>query len=116
MRPMLAPGRQNVLMHGSVAPSTAAMLAPYNDDPNNSGLPRYEQDDLNKKTAERLQAHFQIGFHAIGDRGNRMALEAFAYARSSVPIRSNPDFRFRIEHAQVVAPEDFTKFKGLRVI
>ncbi len=52
----------------------------------------------------------------LADRGNRMALEAFAYARSSVPIRSNPDFRFRIEHAQVVAPEDFTKFKGLRVI
>ncbi len=113
---MLHTGMLKGFMDGSLGSRTAAMLAPYSDDPKNSGLPRYEQDDLNKKTAERLQAHFQIGFHAIGDRGNRMALEAFSYARNSVPILSLPDFRFRIEHAQVVAPDDFKKFKDLRVI
>src|SRR5260370_29128657 len=48
-------------MDGSLGSRTAAMLAPYSDDPTNSGLPRYEQDALNKKAAERAQAGFQIG-------------------------------------------------------
>jgi predicted amidohydrolase YtcJ len=102
-------------MDGSLGSRTAAMLAPYNDDPKNSGLPRYEQDALNQKAAERAQAGFQLGFHAIGDRGTRMALEAFAYAQQHSPAGSN-DFRYRIEHAQVVAPEDIKEFKDLRVI
>jgi predicted amidohydrolase YtcJ len=102
-------------MDGSLGSRTAAMLAPYDDDPKNSGLPRYEQDALNQKAAERAQAGFQLGFHAIGDRGTRMALDAFAYAEqhSSAATR---DFRHRIEHAQVVAPGDFKKFKDLGLI
>src|SRR5258708_2435730 len=65
--------------------------------------------------AERAQAGFQLGFHAIGDRGARMALEAFAFARQRDP-RATRDFRYRIEHAQVVAPEDYKKFHDLGVI
>jgi predicted amidohydrolase YtcJ len=103
-------------MDGSLGSHTAAMLAPYTDDAKNSGLPRYEQDVLNQKAAERAQAGFQMGFHAIGDRGAHMALEAFAYAEQSIPALSRRDLRFRIEHAQVVAPEDFKKFQNLRVI
>jgi predicted amidohydrolase YtcJ len=102
-------------MDGSLGSRTAAMLAPYNDDLKNSGLPRYEQDALNQKAAERAQAGFQLGFHAIGDRGTRMALEAFAYAEEHSPEGLH-DFRYRIEHAQVVAPEDFKEFKDLGII
>lgn len=98
-------------MDGSLGSRTAAMLAPYSDDPGNSGIPRYEQDALNQKAAERAQAGFQLGFHAIGDRGTRMALAAFASAQAQ-----SPDRRFRIEHAQVVAPEDFETFKDMHVI
>jgi predicted amidohydrolase YtcJ len=100
-------------MDGSLGSRTAAMLAPYADDPKNSGIPRYQQDDLNRKAAERAGNDFQIGFHAIGDRGARMALEAFAFAEQK-SLKKN--LRFRIEHAQVVAPEDFKKFKDLNVI
>jgi predicted amidohydrolase YtcJ len=46
----------------------------------NSGLPRYEAQKLNDMTKERVQAGFQIGFHAIGDKGVQMALDAFAGA------------------------------------
>jgi predicted amidohydrolase YtcJ len=98
-------------MDGSLGSRTAAMLAPYSDDPGNSGIPRYEADALNQKAAERAQAGFQLGFHAIGDRGTRMALAAFASAQEHTPDR-----RFRIEHAQVVAPEDFETFKDMHVI
>src|SRR5262249_11316357 len=81
--------------------------------PKNAGIPRYEQDPLNAKAAERSSAGFQLGFHAIGDRGARMALDAFAFAEQKSGQR---DFRFRIEHDQVIAPDDFKKFKALRVI
>ncbi|MGE5322265.1 MAG: amidohydrolase [Actinomycetota bacterium] len=111
--PMLHTTMLKAFMDGSLGSRTAAMLAPYSDDPKNSGIPRYEQDKLNKMAIERAQAGFQLGFHAIGDRAVRMALEAFAAAEKNSPKR---DFRFRIEHAQVVAPDDFIKFKQLGVI
>lgn len=102
-------------MDGSLGSRTAAMLAPYEDDPKNSGLPRYNQQTLDEKAAERAQAGFQLGFHAIGDRGVRMALDAFAYAEQHTPKGKN-NLRFRVEHAQVVAPKDFEKFRDLGVI
>jgi hypothetical protein len=111
--PMLHTTMLKGFMDGSLGSRTAAMLAPYSDDPKNSGIPRYEQEKLNSMAVERAKAGFQLGFHAIGDRGTHMALEAFALAEKESPKR---DFRFRIEHAQVVAPEDFQKFKQLGVI
>jgi predicted amidohydrolase YtcJ len=111
--PMLHTTMLKGFMDGSLGSRTAAMLAPYDDDPRNAGIPRYEQDALNKLAVERAKAGFQIGFHAIGDRGARMALDAFALAEQQSGKR---DFRFRIEHAQVVAPEDYKKFKDLGVI
>ncbi|HSM88068.1 MAG TPA: amidohydrolase family protein, partial [Candidatus Limnocylindrales bacterium] len=111
--PMLHTTMLKGFMDGSLGSRTAAMLAPYSDDPKNAGIPRYEQDALDQKAMERAKAGFQLGFHAIGDRGARMALEAFARAEQASAKR---DFRFRIEHAQVVAPEDYKKFKDLKVI
>jgi predicted amidohydrolase YtcJ len=110
---MLRTGMLKGFMDGSLGSRTAAMLAPYDDDPKNSGIPRYEQDKLNLMAAERANDGFQIGFHAIGDRGARMALEAFAYA---VQKSNKKGLRFRIEHDQVIAPEDFKKYKDLGVI
>ncbi|HET9839513.1 MAG TPA: amidohydrolase [Candidatus Angelobacter sp.] len=100
-------------MDGSLGSRTAAMLAPYTDDPKNSGIPRYEQDKLNALAAERAKAGFQIGFHAIGDRGARMALDAFAYAEQQSKKKGH---RFRIEHDQVIDPQDFEKYRKLGVI
>jgi predicted amidohydrolase YtcJ len=100
-------------MDGSLGSRTAAMLAPYDDDPKNAGIPRYEQDKLNAMADERASDSFQLGFHAIGDRGARMALDAFAYA---IQKSGKKDLRFRIEHDQVIAPEDFKKYKDLGVI
>src|SRR5262249_32916303 len=111
--PMLHTGVLKGFMDGSLGSRTAAMLAPYSDDPKNSGIPRYEQDKLNAMSAERASEGFQIGFHAIGDRGARMALDAFAYANRN---GAKPKLRFRIEHDQVVAPEDFAKYKDNGVI
>ena len=109
-------------MDGSLGSHTAALLAPYTDDPNNSGLPRYEAAKLNDMTRERVLAGFQIGFHAIGDGGVQMALDAFAEAEKAAReahIKApdgGEDFRLRIEHAQVTSPAQIAKFKELKVI
>jgi predicted amidohydrolase YtcJ len=116
--PMLHTTMLKGFMDGSLGSRTAAMLAPYDDDPKNSGIPRYEQDKLNAMAAERANDDFQIGFHAIGDRGARMALDAFAYAGQKNQKEKTHGLltRDRIEHDQVIAPEDFEKFKKLGVI
>src|SRR5438046_8277887 len=75
---MLHTGMLKGFMDGSLGLRTAALLEPYADDPKNSGLPQYEQARLTAMTKERADAGFQIGFHAIGDKGVQMALDAFA--------------------------------------
>ncbi len=104
-------------MDGSLGSRTAALLAPYSDDAGNSGLPRYQQGQLNRMAVKRAAAGFQLGFHAIGDRATQMALDAYAEAeRNARENNWSRDFRFRIEHAQVIAPHQFQQFKELGVI
>ena len=111
--PMLHTGMLKGFMDGSLGSRTAALSAPYADDPGNSGIPLYDQAKLNQMTVERAKAGFQIGFHAIGDRGVSMALNAFAAAGAA---GYGKDLRFRVEHAQVVTPSDFDRFRQLGVI
>ncbi len=97
-------------MDGSLGSRTAALAAPYTDDPSNSGLLRYDPAKLNALSAARCAAGFQLGFHAIGDQANTVALDAFAAAKAS------PARRYRIEHAQVLLPQDFDRFAQLGII
>ena len=115
--PMLHTAMLKGFMDGSLGSRTAALQAPYFDDPGNSGLPQYEQGKLNRMAIERALAGFQIGFHAIGDRAAQMALDAFAEAeRSARENDKTRDFRFRIEHDQVITPGQFAQYKTLGVI
>jgi len=119
---MLHTGMLKGFMDGSLGSHTAALLEPYADDLKNSGLPRYDAAKLNDLTKERVLAGFQIGFHAIGDKGVQMALDAFAGAEKAAKdahgkaANGGDDFRLRIEHAQVTTPAQFAQFKQLKVI
>jgi hypothetical protein len=119
---MLHTGMLKGFMDGSLGSHTAALLEPYADDPKNTGLPQFEQSELNQMTTERLEDGFQIGFHAIGDRGVQMALFAFGEAEKDAEAKllrapdGSQNFRLRIEHAQVTTPAQITKFKDLKVI
>lgn len=119
--PMLHTGMLKGYMDGSLGSRTAALLAPYSDDPKNSGLPQFRQHDLEEEAWEKTNAGFQIGFHAIGDRGADLALAGFGEAWREWYERpqnrdKKPDFRFRIEHAQVMAPGQFQEMRELGVI
>jgi hypothetical protein len=98
---------------GALGSRGAALLEPYSDDPGNHGLVRTPPEHLERAAELGLRHGFQVNIHAIGDRGNRLALDAFAAALKAVP---RADHRFRIEHAQVIAPPDIPRFAALGVI
>jgi predicted amidohydrolase YtcJ len=119
---MLHTGMLKGFMDGSLGSRTAALLERYADDPTNSGLPRYEAAQLNEMAKQRVLAGFQLGFHAIGDKGVQMALDAYAGAEKAArdagvkAANGSDDFRLRIEHAQVTTPAEIARFKDLKVI
>ena len=84
---------------GALGSRGAALLAPYSDDPGNTGLLVTPPAELERIAELALRTGFQVGVHAIGDRGNRIVLDAYEQALKAVPTA---DHRFRIEHAQVM--------------
>ena len=96
---------------GALGSRGAALLAPYSDDPKNSGLTITEQATIEKFAREAVKGGFQVCTHAIGDRANHEVLLAYAAA-----LHGKNDKRFRVEHAQVVAPEDFARFRDNSII
>jgi predicted amidohydrolase YtcJ len=119
---MLRTGMLKGFMDGSLGSHTAALLDPYSDDAKNSGLPQYDPAKLNQMSKERVLDGFQLGFHAIGDKGVQMALDAFAEAEKAArekkikAANGGEDYRLRVEHAQVTTPTQILKFKELKVV
>ncbi len=98
---------------GALGSRGAALLAPYSDDAGNTGLLVTPPADLERVAELALKKGFQVGVHAIGDRGNRVVLDAYEQALKKVPTA---DHRFRIEHAQIISPTDIPRFAALGVI
>jgi predicted amidohydrolase YtcJ len=98
---------------GALGSRGAALLDPYSDDPKNSGLLKTTPEHLRDVSTRALQHGFQVATHAIGDRGNRVALDAYEAALKAVPT---VDHRFRIEHVQVLDHADVPRFAQLGVI
>lgn len=97
---------------GALGSRGAAMIEPYSDDVENRGLPFWTQQQLDEKTLKANRMGFQVGIHAIGDLGNRMALNAFENAQGG---KSSP-LRNRVEHAQIITLQDIPRFAELGVI
>ncbi len=98
---------------GALGSGGAAFFEPYADDPSNSGLLRIPTDYIYSVSKAALEADMGVNTHCIGIRGNSLCLDAYARA-----LKENPkeDHRFRIEHAQIVRPEDVERFVSLGVI
>ncbi len=98
---------------GAMGSRGAALLRDYHDDPGNRGLMLADYDSVLTVARLALENGFQLNVHAIGDRANRSVLDAYQEALSEYPGR---DHRFRIEHAQLLAPDDIPRFAQLGVI
>lgn len=96
---------------GALGSRGAALLEPYSDRPGQSGLLIEPPKTLQAFAEKAAKCGLQVNIHAIGDRGNRVSLDALQATQKY----ENPG-RHRIEHAQVVTHEDFQRFKQLSVI
>jgi len=97
---------------GALGSRGAAMIEPYSDDDENRGLPFWTQRELDEQVIKANEMGFQVGIHAIGDLGNRLALNSFDKSQGGKPSL----LRNRIEHAQIIAMDDIPRFAELGVI
>jgi predicted amidohydrolase YtcJ len=100
-----------LMADGAMGSRGAAFWQPYSDEPGNRGLLILDRKDIERVARAAVKAGFQVNTHAIGDRANRVVLEAYAAV-----LDGKNDKRFRIEHAQVVALPDFNLFAQNSVI
>lgn len=98
---------------GTIGSGTALMFEPFSDNPATSGLSMMPYDEFEKMVVTADKMGFQIGVHAIGDKGNNWTLNAFEKAQRINGIR---DSRHRDEHAQTLQASDITRFGKLGVI
>jgi predicted amidohydrolase YtcJ len=98
---------------GSLGSHTAAFNEPFTDMPNDRGLMVNTPDDLYRWISGADKAGLHVMVHAIGDRANRLLLDTFERVATENGAR---DRRFRIEHAQHLAPSDIPRFAALNVI
>jgi predicted amidohydrolase YtcJ len=103
-----------LLSDGALGSRGAALHSPYCDDPENRGLLLIPADELQRLTDDALARGFQVCVHAIGDRANTLTLDTFERALAARPAAR--DLRLRVEHAQILAPEDIPRFRSLGVL
>ncbi len=96
---------------GALGAQTAAMFAPYEDDPRNVGVLTLEPETLTEIARQAAEAHVALAVHAIGDRANHLVVEALAQAK-----QLNPALRHRIEHVQLIAPADQARLAEARIV
>jgi predicted amidohydrolase YtcJ len=96
---------------GALGSRGARMLEPYSDDPDNRGLFVTPLEDLERYCRRAYEHHFAVATHAIGDEANRVVLEMYAGI-----LKGKNDRRWRIEHAQVIAPGDFHLFGDYSIV
>lgn len=103
---------------GALGSRGAALLAPYNDDPDNSGLLLIKKETIMPILIESLKKGIQVNTHAIGDRANQLLLNWYEEAFAAVPPedRAIADPRWRVEHAQILTMDDLKRFQALGVI
>jgi predicted amidohydrolase YtcJ len=111
--PWLKTGALKMVTDGALGSRTADLLAPYSDDASTRGMLTIEPEKLKAMALDRDKLGFQLAFHAIGDRANRVALDVF---EAVLRVNGTRDRRDRIEHAQVVAPEDIERFGTLHLV
>ena len=109
--PMLNHGAIKGFLDGTVDARTAAMFEPYVG--GGTGIPFWDQADLNTTVALYDREGFQVLLHAVGDKAIHMALDAYEYAAKT---NGTSGRRHRIEHVEVPALADLPRFKQLGVI
>ena len=99
----------------------AALINNYNDR-NSTGILRMETNEYKSQALKWASRGYQLSTHAIGDKANRIALDTYEHIQNSIRMEEEKmnntrgrDFRFRIDHAQILDPSDVDRFAALNI-
>jgi predicted amidohydrolase YtcJ len=106
-------GYLKAFIDGTIGSGTALMFEPFTDNPKSSGLAMMTYEKFEKMVVRADSMGFQIGTHAIGDKGNNWTLNAYEKAQQ---VNGKRDSRHRDEHAQTLQISDIQRFSRLGVI
>jgi len=96
---------------GALGSRGACMIEHYSDDPGNHGLIMHTEEVYREVIGNAYKHNFQVNTHAIGDSGNRYILDLYAEY-----LKEPNDRRWRVEHAQIIHPDDFDKFGEFNIV
>jgi hypothetical protein len=117
---MLRIGGVKAFSDGALGPRTAAMLQPYEGEPENRGILMLDAEELVEIGRQAVENGLSLAVHAIGDRANHQVLNAFSELRASEVAAHMPGWkshlRHRIEHVQIIHPDDARRLAELGVI
>jgi len=109
-------GSVKLFADGALGPQTAAMLQPYEGSPDNTGMLLLDNETIFEAGRQAATGGLSLAIHAIGDRANHEVLLAYAHLREFEQQQGLPTLRHRIEHVQVLHPQDFNRLAELGVI
>ena len=113
---MLRIGNIKAFMDGALGPHTAAMFQPYIGEEENRGILNMDGEELFEHGRKAAQVGLGMTVHAIGDRANHEVLDAYEQLRAYEAENQLPHLRHRIEHVQVIHPDDAARLAQLNVI
>jgi predicted amidohydrolase YtcJ len=115
---LLRIGPVKIFADGALGPRTAAMLQPYEEEPENRGILFVDGEELYETGRLAVQNGLTLAVHAIGDRANHEVLNAFDQLRSFEQRQrlQSGQLRHRIEHVQIIHPDDIPRLAQLEVI
>lgn len=113
---MLRIGNIKAFMDGALGPHTAAMFQPYNGEGENRGILNMDGEELFEHGRKAAQVGLGLTVHAIGDRANHEVLNAYEQLRNYETENHLPHLRHRIEHVQIIHPDDASRLAKLNVI
>jgi predicted amidohydrolase YtcJ len=109
-------GHVKVFMDGALGPHTAAMFEPYEGEPENRGILNMDGEQLFEHGRRAADVGLGLTVHAIGDRANHEVLAAYEHLRAYEAEKGLPHLRHRVEHVQVLHPDDVPRLARLNVI
>jgi predicted amidohydrolase YtcJ len=109
-------GSVKVFMDGALGPRTAAMFQPYLNEPENQGILNLDGEELSEHGRQAADMGLSMAVHAIGDRAVHEALNGFEQLRAYERERHLPALRHRIEHVQLIHPDDVSRLGGMGII
>jgi predicted amidohydrolase YtcJ len=110
-------GGVKIFADGALGPRTAAMLAPYEGEPDNWGIVVTDKEEMYAHASRASAGGLSVTVHAIGDRANHDILDVYEAVRAEEAGRQDRHFlRHRIEHVQILHPDDFARLAALQVI